>query len=80
MPIAPCSISRIIDSVPIGRSITAAMLPAPGVPARVSSGSAPNCSQLQPVVADEQGQGGARREPAAHLDVQSQPALRAQQR
>ena len=41
LPIAPCSISPIIDSVPMGRSISAAMLPLPGVPARVSSGSAP---------------------------------------
>jgi hypothetical protein len=42
-PIAPCSISPIIGSVPMGRSITAAMLPSPGVPATVFSGSAPNC-------------------------------------
>ena len=43
LPIAPCTISPSIDNVPIGRSISAARLPSPGVPARVSSGSAPNC-------------------------------------
>jgi hypothetical protein len=43
LPIAPCSIRPIIDNVPTGRSISAAMLPSPDVPASVSSGSAPNC-------------------------------------
>ena len=42
-PRASRSISPIIDTVPMGRSISAAMVLSPGVPARVSAGSAPNC-------------------------------------
>ncbi len=53
LPIAPCSMRPNIDSVPMGLSISAAMLPSPSVPTRVFR-LCTKLLQLQAVIANKQ--------------------------